>query len=257
MSPCCSKNVNKLPEKFTFSVDYAVKSLEWPAAKKKLGHSGHREYKLTDKPFQVYLRCRCNGDVVFRLASRLCDLIQRCNLTNSLQFVKDWTETRARARRPTSTDPLTRLRNDTKKLLNARAWKSFRRFMSEREDLESDKKASWGPCGGMRPKLELAPSHVGSLIKICRSPTCHNRLRVLRNQRGNVAVTNCSGFPRQTGFFPIAKHHQHNILLSEENWGSKTWVMIVSCLQMHPTLTDPAALQVPAALVALRNRALL
>lgn len=143
----------------TFSVDYAVKSLEWPAAKKKLGHSGHREYKLTDKPFQVYLRCRCNGDVVFRLASRLCDLIQRCNLTNSLQFVKDWTETRARARRPTSTDPLTRLRNDTKKLLNARVWKSFRRFISEREDLESDKKpggalvVAWGPSWNLHPRM--------------------------------------------------------------------------------------------------------
>lgn len=155
--PMLLRNVNKLPEEFTFSVDYAVKSLEWPAAKKKLGHSGHREYKLTDKPFQVYLRCRCNGDVVFRLASRLCDLIQRCNLTNSLQFVKDWTETRARARRPTSTDPLTRLRNDTKKLLNARVWKSFRRFISEREDLESDKKpggalvVAWGPSWNLHP----------------------------------------------------------------------------------------------------------
>lgn len=157
--PMLLRNVNKLPEEFTFSVDYAVKSLEWPAAKKKLGHSGHREYKLTDKPFQVYLRCRCNGDVVFRLASRLCDLIQRCNLTNSLQFVKDWTETRARARRPTSTDPLTRLRNDTKKLLNAQVWKSFRRFISEREDLESDKKPSgalvvaWGPSWNLHPRM--------------------------------------------------------------------------------------------------------
>lgn len=59
--------------------------------------------------------------------------------------------------------------------------------------------------------------HAGSVIQTCRSPTSHSQFQVLRNQRGKAAVTNCSGFPRQTGFFPMPNTIQtQNILFHEK-----------------------------------------
>lgn len=95
------------------------------------------------------------------------------------------------------------------------------------------------------------------MIQTCQSSSSHNQSQVLRNQRGKVAVTNCSGFPRQTGFFPMPNSiHTQNILFHKKTLPSVYYLRDSSlCLQMHPAVTDPAPLQVPAALFVLSSRA--
>lgn len=57
----------------------------------------------------------------------------------------------------------------------------------------------------------------GSVIQTCPSATRHNHLQILGNQRGKVAVTNCSGFPCRTGFFPMPNTvHRQNILFHKK-----------------------------------------
>lgn len=82
--------------------------------------------------------------------------------------------------------------------------------------------------------------------RFSKRPTCWSsfsntqvQFQVPRNQRGKVAVIGCSGFPCQTGFFPMLNTiHTHNNLFQKETldpW-HKWWVVYVyRCMKWQQT----------------------
>lgn len=110
--------------------------------------------------------------------------------------------------------------NNTKKLLNVQVWKTafFHSIsFSQIKNLSAHTSEICGVLWWHAAQARTCTLHVRSVIQTCRSPTSHNQFQVLRNQRGKVAVTNSSGFPRQTGFFSMPNSiHTQNILVRKE-----------------------------------------